>query len=342
MLFIAVLHKIRVTMEIFVKTLNKTISAVEGSNLLDVLIENGIPISYSCMAGRCSTCQCTLAEGEVSEKQCASGKSIPHDGDSIFACTSILTEKNITIDIPEPDEVIHHVAVKRKGSIVSYKKVTDDVRVLHIKPNKPVDFTGGQYVHIQFGELGSRSYSMATTSTSSLLEFHIRIIPGGHVTSKLDNIAENGEKLRITGPLGASYVRLKNDDPIIAIGGGTGLAPMVSVAREALESNNLKSVELFFGVKYESDIYYTDELEALSQKYVNFKYHIVVECADEKSQYLRGYVTDAVSIKHKKLDGFRIYLGGSPLMVDAASTLVTSLGAHPSNIYSDAFFDSSN
>jgi ferredoxin-NAD(P)+ reductase (naphthalene dioxygenase ferredoxin-specific) len=328
-------------MEVFVKTLDKKIEADEGSNLLDVLLENNIPISYSCMSGRCSTCQCSLVEGEVSKKEGVAENSLLGDENTILACTSIMSNKNITIEIPEPDEIVQHVAVKRKGTITNYTKVTDDVRVLRVKPNKPVDFTGGQYVQIQFGNESPRSYSMATTAKDSELEFHIRIIPDGRVTSKLDAIAENNEKLRITGPLGASYVRLKNDDPIICIGGGTGLAPMVSVARGALEANNLKSVELFFGVKYEQDIYYVDELKALQKEYPNFTYHVVVECADENSSYLSGYVTDAVAKTHKNLAGFRVYLGGSPPMVDAASALVKDLGADPTRVYSDAFFDSS-
>ena len=328
-------------MEVYVKTIGKTLKAEEGSNLLDVLLENNIPISYSCMSGRCSTCQCTLVDGEVLKREGIVENNLLSDDGNILACTSILSQENITIEIQEPDEIIQHVAVQRKGSIVSYKKVTDDVRVLRVKTNKIIDYTAGQYVQIQFGDEAVRSYSMATTSSELELEFHIRIIPDGRVTSKLDDMAENNVKLKITGPLGASYVRLKNDDPIICIGGGTGLAPMISVARGALEVGKAHSVELFFGVKYESDIYYVEELDALTHEYENFKYHIVVECPGENSSYLRGYVTDSVAKVHNSLEGYRIYLGGSPVMVDAASVIVKKMGVEPMNIYSDAFYDSS-
>lgn len=31
-----------------------------GQNLLELLNQNAVPISYSCMSGRCGTCRCKL------------------------------------------------------------------------------------------------------------------------------------------------------------------------------------------------------------------------------------------------------------------------------------------
>ena len=54
-------------MEIFVHPLQRTLSVAAGVNLLDALRANDVPVSYSCLAGRCGTCRCKVLEGDVLE-----------------------------------------------------------------------------------------------------------------------------------------------------------------------------------------------------------------------------------------------------------------------------------
>ena len=52
-------------MEVLIQPLQKAIEVQPGSNLLDALREAQIPMSYSCMAGRCGTCRCRVVDGDV-------------------------------------------------------------------------------------------------------------------------------------------------------------------------------------------------------------------------------------------------------------------------------------
>jgi len=53
-------------MELVVQPDNLRLSVQSGQNLLDVLRDNAVPISYSCMSGRCGTCRCKVTQGELS------------------------------------------------------------------------------------------------------------------------------------------------------------------------------------------------------------------------------------------------------------------------------------
>jgi naphthalene 1,2-dioxygenase ferredoxin reductase component len=54
-------------MDIHVRPLQRTLSVEPGVNLLDALRAHDIPVSYSCMAGRCGTCRCKVVSGQVLE-----------------------------------------------------------------------------------------------------------------------------------------------------------------------------------------------------------------------------------------------------------------------------------
>src|SRR5687768_9789164 len=58
-------HRTRTPMHLVVQPLQRTLDVRAGANLLEVLRENAIPLSYSCMAGRCGTCRCKVVDGDV-------------------------------------------------------------------------------------------------------------------------------------------------------------------------------------------------------------------------------------------------------------------------------------
>ena len=129
-------------MEVLVKPLERRIEASAGSNLLDLLRDNGVPVSHSCMAGRCGTCRCKVLSGEVDEH--APSESRPSvtemPGRYVYACqTSIVSD--CVIEVPEPDEVVVHPARILKGKVTAFEALCHDVRLLRVKPAKAFEFS---------------------------------------------------------------------------------------------------------------------------------------------------------------------------------------------------------
>ena len=96
-------------MDILVQPLNRVIRVDPGANLLRALQAAQVPMSYSCMAGRCGTCRCRVLDGEVLEGAGEAQRSPDGENNFVLACQTYLTEP-CTIEIPEPDEIVVHPA----------------------------------------------------------------------------------------------------------------------------------------------------------------------------------------------------------------------------------------
>ena len=75
-------------MELVVHPLDRVLQVQTGANLLETLRKNDVPISYSCMAGRCGTCRCKVVSGSVIETGREAKITNPGEGDYVLACTS--------------------------------------------------------------------------------------------------------------------------------------------------------------------------------------------------------------------------------------------------------------
>ena len=328
-------------MELIIEPLGRTLAVEAGANLLDVLRANDVPISYSCMAGRCGTCRCTVLKGAVLESGREATVTNPHAEDYVLACMSTLTE-SCTVKIPEPDEVVTHPARIIKATVVSIEDETHDIKRIVLKPAKPLEYSPGQYATLQFTRDHIRPYSMAGLDSDEHLEFHVRLVPGGRVSGYITETLKPGDSVRVTGPLGTAYLRRKNEGPMLCIAGGTGLAPVLSIVRGALESGMDNPIHVYFGVRSKDDVYCTEVLASLQARYANLKVHVVVTVGDVADTQRSGLVTDAVDADWPSLEGFRVYLCGSPPMVDAATLLVMRKGVPAEHVYADAFYTSAS
>ena len=311
-------------MDILVQPLNRVIRVQPGANLLKALQDAQVPVSYSCMAGRCGTCRCKVLDGEAEQGY-------------VLACQTYVTEP-CTIEIPEPDEVVVHPARIVKATVVALDDLTHDIKRLVLKPAKPVEFSPGQYVQLQFTPTHVRPYSMAHLAGHDLFEFHVRRVPDGRVTGYIANDLKVGDAVKVSGPLGSAYLRRKHAGPMLCVAGGTGLAPILAILRGAVAQGMANPVHLYFGVRSPRDIYGMDWLAALEQAHPKLTVHVVVTSGGNPALHRCGLVTDAIEQDHPDLSGWRAYLCGSPPMVEAATMLAHRKGIAAEHIHADAFY----
>lgn len=324
-------------MEILVQPLNRVLRVQPGANLLKALQDAQFPMSYSCMAGRCGTCRCRVLDGAVMEG--AGEQQRPLDGnvDYVLACQTYLTEP-CTIEIPEPDEVVVHPARIVKATVAAIEDLSHDIKRLLLRPAKPIGFSPGQYVQLQFTPAHVRPYSMAGLSGDALFEFHVRLVPEGRVSGYIARDVRVGDAVKVSGPLGTAYLRRRHEGPMLCVAGGTGLAPILSILRGALEGQMTNPIHLYFGVRSPRDIYGMTWLAHLQRDNPRLTVHVVVTSGGDPTVHRCGLVTDAIEQDHGDLQGWRAYLCGSPPMVEAATVLVRRKGIAAGHIYADAFY----
>ncbi len=100
--------------------------------------------------------------------------------------------------------------------------------------------------------------------------------PACHVAEKL----KVGDSVRVEGPFGPSYLRETHRGPIIAVAGGSGMAPIKSVIERALQKELPQHIYFYFGVRTERDLYLHDHFAALAEKHKNLHFVPVLSEGD--------------------------------------------------------------
>ncbi len=337
------------SLTVTVADLNQSAPAEEGETVLGALLAHGIGFAYSCQSGNCGTCKCELVSGDILDLE-YSEHALSADERSrgiVLACRSQMWSDVIVRRLDSEDFVVHPSRVMR-CRVAEIAKLTHDILRLRLEiaAGGPFAFSAGQYAQLELPVAPgiSRDYSMANRPDQPLLEFHVRVMPGGSVSHRVATALKVGDMVKVSGPMGTSYLRAQHPGPILCIAGGSGLAPAKSIAETALASGLAQPVYLYFGVRAERDVYFERELFALQERHANFRPHIVLSesgATSSSGPLLRrrlGLVTDAVAADFARLAGFKAYLAGPPPMVDAAIALVKARGIGLRDIHADAFF----
>ncbi|MFO1318979.1 MAG: 2Fe-2S iron-sulfur cluster-binding protein [Burkholderiales bacterium] len=328
--------------------LETSVSAEPGDTILDALLMAGVGFPYSCQAGNCGTCKCELLSGEVFELEYSEHALAPTQRarNIVLACRSQVWSDVRIRRLVEEDLIVHPSRVMR-CRVTALDRLTHDIWRLRldIESGGPYTFSAGQYASIEFPFAPGlpRDYSMANRPDESVLEFHIREMPQGAVSAGLGAKVKRGDTVRVSGPLGSAYLREAHAGPVIAIAGGSGLAPIRSILSTMRLRGGGASVHAYLGVRSERDVYGEAELEALVGELRASRVHVVLSDASSSSanptrKRRIGLVTDAVNEDFDRLDGFVAYLAGPPPMVEAAVTLLESKGVARRDIHADAFY----
>ena len=338
-----------VSVTVTVADLNQSVPAEEGQTVLDALLAHGVGFAYSCQAGNCGTCRCELVSGEIMELEYSEHALSAEERSRgiVLACRSQVWSDVVVRRLDAEDFVVHPSRVMR-CKVVDLTALTHDILRLRmdIIAGGPFAFSAGQFASLEFPVAPGvvRDYSMANRPDEKRLEFHIRVMPSANsVSRRMAATLKPGDLVKVTGPLGMSYLRAQHAGPMLCIAGGSGLAPIKSIVETALGGGFGQPVHLYFGVRAERDVYFEAELAELQRRFASFRAHIVLsEPGGEASATLlprrRGLVTEAVAADFPALAGFKAYFAGPPPMVDAASVLVRERGVEARDIHADAFF----
>lgn len=261
------------------------------------------------------------------------------DSGLVLACRSVPWE-DIEIAWLGDDETIAHPQRRMACKVAAIDAMTHDIaRVrLEIVSGGPYMFTAGQYASLIFAGLPARDYSMANRPDEAILEFHIRRVGDGAVSGfVLDRLA-TGDEVRVEGPYGASWLREGHRGPILALAGGSGLAPIKSIVERALAAGLRQEIALYFGVRDERDLYLESHFAALAAAHPNLRFVPVLSEPSGATSRRTGYLHDAVAADFSDADGMKAYLAGPPPMVEAATRLLRDRGVRPEDIHADAFY----
>ena len=313
---------------------DKTCALREGESVLDGLLRAGQPIPHSCKAGSCGSCVMRAVEGEVPAKAQVGLKDSWRERGYFLAC----------VCKPESDlrAAAIDAAAQVTARITSLDRLSADVMRVRLQCEAAFEFRPGQYVTLLREDGLARSYSIASLPEEGELELHVRRLPGGQMSGWLHDSARAGDKVKVLGPLGECfYVPGRDEQPLLLIGTGTGLAPLYGILRDAIRQGHRGAVHLFHGAVRESGLYLTERLRALAREHEHVEYTPTVLEGDARGAIPVGPLDQLVLARFPKLHGWRGYICGDPGLVQKLKKKVFLAGMASRDIYADAFLASS-
>ena len=129
------------------------------------------------------------------------------------------------------------------------------------------------------------------------------------------------------------------ESDMVFVGGGAGMAPILSVLRALAERGSTRKATYYYGARRKRDLCFEKELFALEESLPNFHFVPALSEPDDDGEWDGevGLITDVVTRHEKDLSGADSYVCGPPPMVEAAMEALTSLGADEKHIYYDKF-----
>ncbi len=204
-------------------------------------------------------------------------------------------------------------------------------------------FTAGQYVIFQIGPPKLRhTLSIASSPRNSkVIDILQSVAPMGAGSRWLLGL-KVGDTVQFLGPLGKFVLAKESPRQKVFIATGCGLAPLRSMIFDYLETGGNAQVLLYWGLRFETDLFWQEDLEDLAKRYPNFHYITTLskptDAWTESASWRKGRVTDHVITKTPEFQSSEYYLCGTRQMIVDMRQLLVDNGVAAEQILTETFF----
>lgn len=316
--------------------------------ILRAALRAGVGLSYECNSGGCGGCKFDLVEGDIetlwpeapglTERDRKRGRHLA------CQCRAL---GDVTIKAASAAEYVPKIAPRRqRARLLGTRDISHDIREFRFQADSHADFLPGQFAMLDLPGLDSpRAYSLANIANGQReWHFQIRRVAHGRGTHTLFDQLAPDQEIGLDGPYGVAYLRTASPRDIVCVAGGSGLAPMISIARGAVEAGLLKDRKLYFfyGARTPRDVCGADMLEALEGFGERIVFVPVVSLPHDNGDWqgATGFVHDHLaSALPAGLGSYEFYFAGPPPMTQALQELLMIGHSVPfEQIHFDRFF----
>jgi CDP-4-dehydro-6-deoxyglucose reductase, E3 len=357
-------------MRISLSKSNVSFVAAPDQSLLDAALDASLNLPHSCKGGNCGSCRARLLHGEIdypNGRPLGLSEAEAAEGFVLMCQARARSDLSIeTYEITTPDRAV----IKRlPARIERALPLSHDVMGLYLRLPAAEEFCfeAGQYIDVMLSGGRRRSFSIASPPHDSrLLELHVRRVVGGEFSESLFEDGARSSLLRIEGPLGQFRYR-PGIAPMLLLGGGTGLAPLLSILRHVIESGIERDMRLYWGVRAERDLYAQATLDDLAARPITkhpadsgaapglaqpespgvarpggppsgtLRYVPVLSEPSPGWRGRSGWVHEAVLQDIDDLEKYDVYAAGPPAMIAAVRREFAQRGVAASRIFFDSF-----
>jgi NAD(P)H-flavin reductase/hemoglobin-like flavoprotein len=143
------------------------------------------------------------------------------------------------------------------GTIVDHNRVSRDISVIRLNLDQPLSYHPGQYVTVQVPQWPRRWRYLSPAipaDSGGAIEFHVRSVTGGMVSTAIVGEAKPGDRWRLSNPHGGMQID-RNGGDVLMVAGSTGLAPLRTLIMDLTRWGVNPRVHLFFGARFPCELY---------------------------------------------------------------------------------------
>ena len=223
--------------------------------------------------------------------------------------------------------------------VQSKELLSPDICKVMLQTATPLFYHAGQFINVRKNRRLLRSYSLASLpQQDEYLEIHVKRLQNGKMSNWIFDSLEVGQQLDIEGPVGSCFYAPESaQENLLLIGTGTGLSPLLGIARDAIYHGHKGDIHLYHGIQVDNGLYNQKRLLEMQEQTQNFYYHPCISAEHSQSNIACGRASDVALKDHPKLQGWNIYLCGAPAMVNETKKRAYLSGADLGNIHADPF-----
>jgi len=265
--------------------------------------------------------------------------------------------KEFVVKLPEGE----HLNFKSGGYIqIDVPKIDVDFKEMDVQP----EFRGEWEKFGMFGlkmknpEPTYRAYSMANhPAEGNIVMLNVRIAtpPWDRANNRFKGVnpgicssfifsRKPGDKVMVSGPYGEFFLK-NNDNEMMFIGGGAGMAPMRSHLFHLFQTvkESRKKVTFWYGARSWKEVFYYDQFREIEKNFPNFTFTLALSEPRPEDNwtgpkgFIHQVIYDNYLSQHNEPEEIDYYLCGPPLMNDAVQKMLYDLGVPTENILFDDF-----
>jgi ferredoxin-NADP reductase len=219
------------------------------------------------------------------------------------------------------------------GTVAAVRQETPHVKSFRIELPMWVPHLPGQHYDVRLtapdGYQAQRSYSVASSPLDEgSVELTIDRLADGEVSPYFHDVLVEGDQVEVRGPF-ASYFVWRGESPVLLVGGGSGVVPLMAILRHRRRTMPDLPMRLVYSVRNADDVIYADELGD-----------------DALLTFTRG-APDGWSGHTGRIDAALLdvvtdtngvaFICGSNGFVETASSLALAAGYHPRSVRTERF-----
>jgi ferredoxin-NADP reductase len=234
----------------------------------------------------------------------------------------------------------------QEAVIEAVTPLTARVKSFILRPSVWRSFTAGQHLDIRLtapdGYQAQRSYSVASApETQGLYELAIEALDDGEVSPFFHEVAQAGDTIEIRGPFGGHFNWSADDGgPVLLIGGGSGIVPLMAMARHRAARRSGAPMALLYGARSLADAPYAEELLRLDSAQDGFRLAFAFsrQAASRPGDFSGRIDAEILRAVLGGMETPRVtFVCGANRFVETVTTHLVALGQPPASIRTERF-----